>query len=645
MREVTVKRTFGPDDARRLVFIRDAGFVGKGRLGFYTVAEIDDELRETRSVWVFDRDGSSRRRVGECLGDVASASPSPDGATVAVLADVNGGRQICLVPLDGGEVRVLTGLPQGVTGSPVWSPDGCWIAFTTGPSDQRDPSLPYRVDRATYRLERAGYLDDVVQDIYLVAVGTGVVRRLTRDRCMNSEPRWSPDGRSICYLVSCHPDRIWNQLPELHVLTVATGESRVLLGEWGGVFRAEWCPDGERIAFIGLSADRGYLLPEKWDLWTVSAAGGEPECRTGNLLPGVRVGIQADSISFDFAGTRICPHDDAAYVNGQVGGDVVIYRVGLSGAESVERVVVGDESAYLLDVDQAGSVLYAATSFVRPPDLMLDAERITALNDDLLSGVVRADVQAFEVVADDGLRTEAWALTPPGENGPWPTVLYIHGGPYAAFGSTYMIDFQLLVGAGFAVVFHNFRGSHGYGSAFSQQMVGVWGPAGAQDHHATLDEAIRRGIADPDHLGVCGYSHGGFATCWLVGTSSRFRAAVAENPVTSWASAFSTTDLESWIELDIGGTPHDIPDAYHELSPLTYAQNCETPLLFVVGEADLRCPPAESEQYYRVLKRNGIPAEMLRLPGSDHLGTWHGPVSARIAQNEALVEWFTRFLL
>jgi dipeptidyl aminopeptidase/acylaminoacyl peptidase len=112
----------------------------------------------------------------------------------------------------------------------------------------------------------------------------------------------------------------------------------------------------------------------------------------------------------------------------------------------------------------------------------------------------------------------------------------------------------------------------------------------------------------------------------------------------SWTSAWGVADDDSWIAKELGGRPWEVPDVYRERSPLTYAPNCKTPVLFVVGEKDLRCPAGESEQYYRVLHSNGVPTAMLRLPNSAHLGTWDGPVPSRIAQNEALVDWFQRYL-
>jgi dipeptidyl aminopeptidase/acylaminoacyl peptidase len=632
--------------ALQLKLVRDAGFVGDGRHAFYSVAEIDDEPREVHSLWIVDLADSSLRRLGEEFIDPIAPTPSPDGRSFALLVDIDGVRQIYVLPTEGGPARQRTTLSQGVSGRPTWSPDGRAIAFTAGPPEQRDPALPFRVDRVTYRFERIGYLDDAVTDVYVVDVESGALTQLTSDRCMNSNPRWSPDGRSLSYLVSFPPDREWSGFPELVVQPLDGGDRHVVLDGWGAVLQAEWCADGDHIAFIGHPAD-GYLLTQKWDLWTVDVAGGEPECRTARLATGVGAGIQADSLSWELqlSATRICLRDDAAYVSGQVRGDVVVYRVGLEGREIVESVVTAEGSAYLVDVDEEGTVLYVATTFVDPPELMLGSKRITTLNDGLLETLARPDVRQFDVTAPDGLRTEAWALTPPGQDGPWPTVLYIHGGPYGAFGSTYMIDFQLLVGAGFAVVCHNFRGSRGYGTEFAEAIVGKWGPAGSLDHHATLDEAIRIGIADPDRLGVCGYSHGAFATNWLVATSDRFKAGVAENGSTDWATKFGVVDWPMYVRLELGGTPYEVPDVYREQSPLTYAPNCRTPLLFVIGESDLRCQPVEAEQYYRVLKTNGVPTEMLRLPNSTHLGTWDGPVPARIAQNEALVEWFTRYLV
>ena len=116
--------------------------------------------------------------------------------------------QLWLLPLDGGEPRKLTDLPQGVGGGAVWSPDGSKIAFTAGPGGAPESQRPYRIDRTVWRFDEMGVLDDVVQDVYVLDVADTAAEpcRLTDDRFMNSQPRWSADGQSLVYVASHDPD-------------------------------------------------------------------------------------------------------------------------------------------------------------------------------------------------------------------------------------------------------------------------------------------------------------------------------------------------------------------------------------------------------------------------------------------------------
>jgi dipeptidyl aminopeptidase/acylaminoacyl peptidase len=196
------------------------------------------------------------------------------------------------------------------------------------------------------------------------------------------------------------------------------------------------------------------------------------------------------------------------------------------------------------------------------------------------------------------------------------------------------------------VLFINQRGSTGYGEEFSNQILGDWGNLDYRDLMAGVDFVIERGIADPDHLGCCGRSAGGYMTCWIVGQTGRFKAAVPECPVTNLISLYGVSDFgAAFATKQFGGAPHEIPDVYRRCSPITYAHRCTTPMLLIHGEADYRTAIEQSEQFYTVLKANGCTVEMLRIPGSPHGGTIHGKPLFRRAQNEALLEWMNRYVL
>ncbi|MBZ0277566.1 MAG: prolyl oligopeptidase family serine peptidase, partial [Anaerolineae bacterium] len=223
---------------------------------------------------------------------------------------------------------------------------------------------------------------------------------------------------------------------------------------------------------------------------------------------------------------------------------------------------------------------------------------------------------------------------------------YIHGGPHSAYGHMYSFDFQMLNGAGYGVLIVNHRASMGYGDAFSTAIRGDWGNLDYHDLMTGVDTAIAQGLADADKLGVCGISGGGNLSCWIVGQTQRFKAAIPENPVTNWLSMYGVSDLGVWISVEeLGGHPHEVPERYVKCSPITYAHRCTTPTLLVQGEHDFRCPAEQSEQFYTVLRANGCPVEMLRLPNSPHAGSIGGPPPLRRAQNEAMLEWFNRYIL
>lgn len=646
-----------PDDLFALRWLQSAAISPDGTAVACAVSayvEADDE--DYAHLWLVDVPSGAARQLTHGPGDNRGARFSPDGHLLAFISKRSGKAQVYLMPVDGGEAWPLTSLPQGVGGDLAWSPDGSQIAFTAGPAsegnDARDKPQPYRVDRYVYRFDGLGYLDQAVQDIYVIPAAGGEPRRLTADRASHGDPQWSPDGREILYTATMLPDTPRCFHPRLRIVNL-DGRTREVVGDGMDVTCSAWLPGGQAIIFVAAPADRP--IGSKSDLWIVDASGhGQPENRSATLAVGVGNRLTSDmpsQLTRTPPRLLVTPDGVAAIVQVQEGGHVSLYRIALAGPEHCQPIVTGERACLPLMLDRQGNLLFAAATWHEPLDLYLagptgqDERRLTAWNAELLSGLAMPVVEPLAFAGPDGTAVEGWMIMPPTATPPFPTVLVIHGGPHGAFGATYHFDTQMLVGAGFAVVMVNHRASTGYGDPFATAIKGDWGNLDAGDLLAGVDEAIARGLADPHRLGVCGLSGGGNLTCWLVGHTDRFRAAVPENPLTNWLSFYGVSDIGVWFAVEeLGGHPHEIPEIYARCSPITYAHRCRTPTLLIQGEADWRCPAEQSEQFYTVLKANGCTAEMLRLPNSAHGGAITGSPASRRAQNQALLDWMQRFV-
>ena len=625
--------------------------IGSARLspcGDYAVCDLtrhdlDNELTTT-SLWRIDLANGDARQLTRSGGSDSSPAWSPDGEQIAFLSDRGGAKQVFLLPIDGGEARQLTDLAGGVDGPPVWSPDGISIAFTASPkTEPRDPTAPYRVTRFVYRFDGIGYVDDAIQNIYVQPIDGGGARQLTDDAHLDRTLRWSPDGREILYLASFDPDRSDLFSAKLRVVDL-DGNVEELLGlDWGFIKNAGWLPDGEGIMVVASRGDQP--MATKDDLWILDRQSGTTLNRTADLPTGIEV--QWFPV---FSAAQILKTESAAMVNVVERGKRGIYAVALNGPPQWRQLLGGERTTTLHDADDK-NMLYLSGDLENPGDLYIASlngtseRQITRFNDALLDSIAFPRVEELHYQTQDGTPIQGWLLLPNEGEPPYPTILYIHGGPHGWYGNQYGSDFQMLAGAGYALLFVNPRGSTGYGDDFATALSGNWGVLDHQDLLDGVDYAVEAGLADPNRLGICGLSYGGYLTCYTIGQTNRFKAAVAENPITDLVSRYGTADMGPWGSLsELGGKPHEIPEVYRRGSPITYAHNCRTPTLLIQCEDDYRCPAGQAEQFYGHLKANGCVAEMLRIPGQSHVASITGPVRVQKAQNEALLDWMQRYV-
>jgi len=306
-----------------------------------------------------------------------------------------------------------------------------------------------------------------------------------------------------------------------------------------------------------------------------------------------------------------------------------------------ELVGRGDRVAAVMTLnDYDGCDLYAIEPGREP-------RRLTRAGDAWIARRRRATQQELVVDGPTG-PIQTFVLSPPGaRDRPLPTILHVHGGPTWAWPVAADATAHMLAGAGYRVVRPNIRGSYDQGAAWIAALNGRWGDADAADCHAVLDHLVKAGLADPKRLGCYGNSYGGFMVNWLVGTSDRFRAGVSSNGVTNQVSAFAHCDVGYIYNSQEGlgeATSAQGVRALWRQSPLKNVADVHTPLLILQGESDLRCPPADNEQYFIALRKLGREVEYVLYPDSDHSMSSSARPDRRVDRMERIVGWFDKYL-
>lgn len=643
-------RALCPNDLLSLKYVHDARLSPDGRLiACVTSRTLEEPAEEIFEITIEDLATGSKREVS-FAGRAQYPRWSPDGTRLSFVGLRDDTQRLYITTLTGQGCVALTPEGMRVSGPACWSPDGSTLAFTV--MTYRMSVGLRRISKRVFRSEGLGIVDDVLMSIHVVNVRSGIIRSVDTGCAIAMQPQFSPCGARILFL-GAETATGYASFGGLNLYTVDLGDASVVevLGEGWFVAAAAWSPCGKRVVVAG-DYDSQLTVPTA-GLWVVDRDGSNPRCRTEEFIGNVGLRVHHDMPTWDTSQNNIftVPNSTHAYATVETRGCAEIWRIALDGRPECEPVVSGPRSCVVLDAgSRAERLLYAATDLRSPWELYISEmkgtqeRQLTRLNQDALAEWPSLKVEHLRFESADGLPLEGWFLARADRTGPQPTVMFIHGGPFLATGHAFRFDFHLLAANGYAVLFANFRGSAGYGESFVYGIMHDWGARGFPDHMAAVDAAVSCGLADPARLGVWGPSHGGFATAWVVGHTTRFRAAVAESAVINFSTLYYLCDAPDLFSRALGGRPDEIPDIYRSRSPLTYAGRCRTPTLLLHGEEDLRCPIAEAEQFYRALHDVGCKTELVLIPGMSHMGDSTGPLPARVGQNEALLEWFERHL-
>lgn len=631
-------------DGTRVLFVR-------------TTTDLTTGARDA-DIWSVAADGMSEPR--EVVShDKADNTPRffPDGRRIAFISSRDGDPQVYLADADGKNVHRLTNLAAGVQPPLVVSPDGARLAFVSDVYPEcadeacnkrkketagKDPVKMRRLTRLLYRhwdewrqdVRHHVFVADVASgqtidvtpgdfdsppvqqedgavafspdskqiafvsnregrdreawttnhDVWVVPTAGGAVKKITMNPAADVQPAFSRDGRTLFVRAQRRPgfesDRWYLDAYEL-----ATGSKRTLFADDIPIADYTLSRDGTSIWFTASQEGRE-------DLFSVPAAGGKPvRVRQGGSIAGVRPG----------PGFLV-------YLKSTLTAPAEIFRLSADGKE--EKPLTHANASWMKDV-----------AFSAP-------ERLTA-------------------TTAQGQKIQYWLIKPPNfeASRKYPIVFLIHGGPQGAWEDAWSSRWNpsLWAAQGWVVAAPNPRGSVGFGQTFVDQISGDWGGRAMTDIDAVVAAVSRLPYTDSQRMGIAGASYGGYAVNWILGHTTRFKAAVTHDGVFNLESMSMATE-ELWFpEWEFGGPPWSAKARaqFARWSPHVYAQNIKTPTLIITNEQDFRVPVDQGLQMFTVLRRNGVPAEALVFPDEGH---WVLKALNSRRWHEAVFGWFEKYL-
>jgi dipeptidyl aminopeptidase/acylaminoacyl peptidase len=641
-------RVLQPDDVFAIKAVDDPRLSPDGKAVAYTVTTLDRERDDADAdVWLAPLDGSPALRLTTGAKSETAPRFSPDGKYLAFLSARDGKKvQVFLLDRRGGEAVQLTDFGADVS-ELAWSPDSSRLALVVHDEDADDPDLadedaegedgptpkPIVVQRRQFKRDGEGYLGALRDHLHVFEVAQRTSVQVTSGPYDDSEPAWSPDGRLLAFVSNRTPDPDANQNTDVFVVEPKAGaRPRPVTRAAGADASPSFSPDGRLIAYEagGDPADLWYGTNH---VAVVPVAGGESVALTRALDRNV------ERPTFGPGGAFV-------YFLLEDGGDRHLARVAVQGG-AVERVVAGERHVEAFDLGRGGEVVVLESSPLQPFEVAVVAaegtlRRLTHVNDDFLAGVNLAPRERFRARSADGTMVDGFLTRPaPGSaRGPQPAVLRIHGGPALQFSAEFNLEWQILAGHGYTVIAANPRGSSGYGRDFSRAIWADWGRKDYEDVMAAVDHAVAQGAADPDRLGVGGWSYGGILTNYVIVQSTRFRAAISGASEANYLSNYGTDHYQYEWEAELG-LPWREVDRWVRLSPWFQVEKIVTPTLFLCGSGDMNVPLLNSEQLFQAMKRLGRETELVIYPGEAHdIDT---PSYAK-DRYERYLAWYDRFL-
>jgi dipeptidyl aminopeptidase/acylaminoacyl peptidase len=669
-------RPIAIDDIFQIREVHDPQLSPDAKWLAYTVGtgQLKDDSNKQR-IWMLPIPNSgtaAAEPIALTSEDASSTHPrwSPDGKFIAFLSSRHDGKTaVWLLNRLGGEAEKLTDTAQDVDDF-FWSPDGRRMALVLrdptpeeldeaknkdkdedeADSEDKDKKKkadkPWVIDRLQFKEDIHGYLDRHRTHIYVFDVAAKSLTQITGGDFDDSEPAWSPDGKQIAFTSNRTPDADANYNMDIWVVAADNTDKGTHLtkisSSLGEDHSATWSPDGKLIAFTT------QLDPKLFQYATKHVA----------VAPSTGGEVKVLTQSFDRMVTQphFSPDGSAIYFIADDDGKQNLCRIATTGGE-VTRTIGGRLMVYDYFLAKSGEIVAQISKMDRPSEIYFlpvsatpaaaaqpsaEPARLTHVNDAIMSQLRLATIEYVRFKSKDGTQVSGYLYKPldyvAGKR--VPTILRPHGGPVWAWYAEFNFDEQLLAANGYAVLLPNPRGSSGYGEKYCKAIFADWGNKDFQDDMAFVDYAIEQGIADPDKLGVGGWSYGGISTDFIIAQTQRFKAAISGAGAALNISNYGHDQYQLDYETELG-RPWENQALWDKLSPFYKVKNITTPTLFMGGEVDSNVPILGGEQMYQALKSLGRTTELIVYPGEFHEFTSPSHIQDRLRRYLA---WYGHYV-
>jgi dipeptidyl aminopeptidase/acylaminoacyl peptidase len=610
--DATAARFVAIDDFGKLKAVGAPALSGDGRRVAYAL--------EGR-IYVVPAQGGEPRQVTTGASSASEPRWSRDGKSLYFLSDRTGTSQLWRLPLDSfGEAAQITHLDRGVD-TLLLSEDETrlLLSFDDEPADEEENGSadegirqPWVITRLHFKEDAGdGYLTEWPSaHLYVYDIDAAELTRVTSGRYTESEAQWAPDGSRIVFVSNREEDPDKGYETDLWTVA-ATGEPSLtrLTSDQRVKSSPKWSPDGRTIAFL-MAEDGVYGINQ---LALVPANGGDVRVLTEELDRWVQSFEFSDDgrfiyFRFDNSGgqhfARVRLRD----------GELERLIEGERNVTAFDVAANGNAVLAVQNMNDAPDLYY----FGGRPRL----SRLTDINDEYFATRTLGSKEKVSYTVDDGTVVEAFVTKPPqfDSSKRYPAILSIHGGPVGQFTYGYDFSSQFLAANGYVVVEPNPRGSTGRGQDFVRAIYRSWGITDYPDVIGAIDHAIELGYADPDRLYVTGYSYGGYMTNVVITETDRFRAAASGAGHSMIAANYGHDIYQKWYDWELG-LPSENREIYDRLSPLLRAGRVVTPTIFLGGREDWNVPVLNAELFYQALRHRGVDTQLVVYPDTHH-GGW-----------------------